>query len=152
MKEYFKYANGFVNINDENLFLTTTGNWSETINLVEKSAKSIKQNNFKLNKMHIYYFLAILLIGFISFDIFKDVKTSTFPFGIILLALAGFAYLKREKGNRYKIPISKIKTIEFNSNSAKIIFLNINNTLDFEEITGVDSKGLIILSKFESNK
>ena len=36
MKEYFKYANGYININDENLFLTHSGNWSETSTLVEK--------------------------------------------------------------------------------------------------------------------
>ena len=56
MKEYFKYANGFVNLNDENLFLTNSGNWSETSDLLEKSPKSIRQNNFKGFKIYIYLF------------------------------------------------------------------------------------------------
>lgn len=143
MKEYFKYANGFINVNDENVFLTNSGNWSETHQLLEKSPKSIKQNNFKGFKIYMYLFiLACLIILILSKS-----KTGSIPFGIILLGLGAFAYIKRETGKRYKIPISKIKTIEISDNSAKIIFLNENNTDDFEEITHIEAKGLMILEE-----
>ena len=36
MKEYFKYANGYVNIKDEFFFLTNSGNWFEILELKEK--------------------------------------------------------------------------------------------------------------------
>jgi len=147
MKEYFKYAKGFVNINDENLFLTNSGNWSETHELLEKSSKSIRQNKFKANKIYFYYLFVIVLLGFGIFDILRDIKNKTFPFGIILLGLGTFAYMKRETGKRYKIPISKIISVTIIENSAKIIFFNENNNEDFEEIYGIDAKGLIVLEE-----
>lgn len=143
MKEYFKYAKGFVNINDENLFLTNSGNWSETHELLEKSSKSIKQNNFKGFKIYIFLFVVACLIVLI---LLKS-KKGSIPFGIILLGLGAFAYMKRETGKRYKIPISKIISVTIIENSAKIIFLNENNNEDFEEIYGIDAKGLGVLKE-----
>lgn len=141
MKEYFKYANGFVNINDENLFLTNSGNWSETHELLEKSAKSIKQNNFKGFKIYIFLFAVVCLVVLIL----SKSKRGSIPFGIILLGLGAFAYMKRETGKQFKIPISKIIDIKIIENAAKIIFLNENNTEDFEEIKVVETKGFPIL-------
>jgi hypothetical protein len=143
MKEYFKYARGFVNINDENLFLTNSGNWSETHELLEKSSKSIKQNNFKGFKIYIFLFVIACLIVLI---LLKS-KKGSIPFGIILLGLGAFAYMKRETGKRYKIPISKIISITIIENAAKIIFFNENNNEDFEEIYGMDAKGLGVLKE-----
>lgn len=143
MKEYFKYANGFVNINDENLFLTNSGNWSETHELLEKSSKSIKQNNFKGFKIYIFLFVIACLIVLI---LLKS-KKGSIPFGIILLGLGVFAYMKRETGKRYKIPISKIISVTIIENSAKIIFFNENNNEDFEELYGIDAKGLGVLKE-----
>ena len=143
MKEYFKYANGFVNINDENLFLTNSGNWSETHELLEKSSKSIRQNNFKGFKIYIFLFVVVCLVVLIL----SKSKSGSIPFGIILLGLGAFAYMKRETGKRYKIPISKIISITIIENSAKIIFFNENCIEDFEVITVVEAKGLLILEE-----
>lgn len=143
MKEYFKYAKGFVNINDENLFLTNSGNWSETHELLEKSSKSIRQNNFKGFRIYIFLFAVACLIVLIL----SKSKSGSIPFGIILLGLGAFAYMKRETGKRYKIPISKIISVTIIENSAKIIFLNENNNEDFEEIYGIDAKGLGVLEE-----
>lgn len=141
MKEYFKYANGFVNINDDNLFLTNSGNWSETHELLEKSPKSIRQNNFKGFKIYIYLFVIACLILLIL----SKSKSGSIPFGIVLLGLGAFAYLKRETGKRYKIPIEKINEIVIIDNTAKIIFNNANDSVDFEEITKIEAKGLVVL-------
>jgi hypothetical protein len=143
MKEYFKYANGFVNINEENLFLTNSGNWSETHELLEKSTKSIRQNNFKGFKIYIYLFVIICLIVLIL----SKAKSGSIPFGIVLLGLGAFAYLKRETGKRYKIPIKNIKEIVILDNTAKIVFNNANDSNDFEEITKVETKGLAVLEE-----
>jgi hypothetical protein len=143
MKEYFKYANGFVNINDENLFLTNSGNWSETHELLEKSPKSIRQNNFKGFKIYIYLFVITCLIVLIL----SKAKKGSIPFGIVLLGLGAFAYLKRETGKRYKIPIKKIKEIVILDDTAKIIFNNATDSNDFEEITKIETKGLAVLEE-----
>lgn len=147
MKEYFKYANGYVNINDENLFLTNSGNWSETHDLLEKSPKSIKWNDIKSLKIYSYYLVMLLLIFTFVIDLLKDFDNKTFPFGVLLLCLAGIAYMQRETGKRYKIPISKIISFDISNDKVKILFRNANNIDDFEEIFKVETKGLAILEE-----
>ena len=142
MKEYFKYANGFVNLNNENLFLTNSGNWSETLNLLEKSPKSIRKNNIKSYKIYIYLFIVACLIVLVL----TKAKSGSIPFGLILLGLGTYSYLKRETGKQYKIPISKIKSIIINENEVTIFFYNSNGIEDFEILAKVDNKGLDILS------
>lgn len=146
MKEYFKYDNGFVNINDENLFLTNSGNWSETHDLLEKSPKSIRLNNFKSYKVYLFYLIVIVMVGFLINNIFKDIQNKSFPFGVIVLALSAFAYLRSETGKRYKIPLSKIQSITIIDKEAKIVFLNTNGVEDFEIIHKITDKGLSILN------
>ncbi|WP_395045027.1 hypothetical protein [Flavobacterium sp.] len=147
MKKYFKYSNGFVNINDENLFLTNSGNWSETHDLLEKSPKSIRQNSLKQFK--IYSFLVIIVC--IGLLMMARSKNGFLPFGFIGIGVAAFFYMKRETGKRYKIPISKIKDIEINDDIAKIFFNNANNVEDCEEISSVETKGLSILKELNKN-
>lgn len=144
MKEYFKYANGFVNLNDDNLFLTNSGNWQETINLFEKSPKSIRKNKFKGFKIYVFLIVVAVLFSIIL----SKAKAGSIPFGIVLLGLATYSYLKRETGKQYKIPISKIINIQLENKDAIIYFYNANDIEDIEVLKKVDAKGLDVLSKF----
>lgn len=140
MKEYFKYDNGFVNINDENLFLTNSGNWSETHDMLEKSPKSKRLNNLKGFKVYAFFFiLALLILAILS-------KSGKIPFGILILALFAFAYLRKETGKRYKIPLSKIQSMTITDKEAKIVFLNANGVEDFEIIHNITDKGISIFN------
>lgn len=145
MKEYFKYANGYININDENIFLTNSGNWSETHTLMEKSPKSIRKNKFKGFRIYIYLFVVACLIILVV----SKSKSGSIPVGIVLLGLAAYTYMKRETGKQYKIPISKIKEIAISGNQTKIIFLNEGNHEDFEIIDNLENNGIAILSKIK---
>jgi hypothetical protein len=143
MKEFFKYDNGYVNINDENLFLTNSGNWSEIVKIEEKSTKTIRQNNFKGFK--IYLFLFIIFCLFLVF--ISKSKGFILPFGFLVIGFAAFVYMRKETGNKYKIPISKITAIRVLGNEVKISFLNSNNEEDFETIHKVENKGLHVLAQ-----
>lgn len=143
MKEYFKYANGYVNINDENLFLTNSGNWSETYDLFEKSRKSIRKNDLKSLKIYSFPFI-IICIGLLMMSKSDNVFFSL-TFGG--LGFAAFFYLKRETGKRFKIPISKITSLHITDERVKINFINANGTDDFEEIFDIEDKGLEVLEK-----
>lgn len=143
MKEYFKYDNGYVNINDENLFLTNSGNWSETHDLLEKSPKSIRKNDLKSFKMYSFPFVIIC----ISLFMITKSENVFFPLTFAGLGFAAFFYLKRETGKRYKIPISKIISFDVSNDKVKILFRNANDIADFEEIFKVDTKGLAILEE-----
>lgn len=146
MKEFFKYSNGYININDENLFMTNSGNWSETLELQEKSPKSIRRNWLKGMKFYIFFFL--LFGGFLLSITFEEGSERILPIGLVLLIIIVYKYFSNEIGNTYKIPLEKIKNIEINKNEVRFVFLNLNGVEDFEIIHGVEEKGLVFLSEF----
>ena len=81
--------------------------------------------------------------------ILSKAKSGSIPFGIVLLGLGTYAYLKRETGKRYKIPTSKIININLNEKEAIIHFYNANGIEDSEKLTNVETKGLDILSQWK---
>lgn len=143
MKEYFKYANGYVNINDENLFLTNSGNWSETHDLLEKSPKSIRKNDLKSLKIYSLPFI-IVCIGLLMYSKLDNVFI---PFAFSGSCFGAYLYLIRETGKCYKIPISKIISFDVSNDKVKILFRNANGIDDFEEIFKVEPRGLAIFEE-----
>lgn len=146
MKEFFKYNNGYININHETLLMTNSGNWSETLELQEKSPKSIRKNWFKGMKFYVFFFL--LFGGFLLSITFEEGSKRILPVGLVLLLIIVYKYFSNEIGNTYKIPLEKIKNIEINKNEVRLVFLNLNGVEDFEIIHGVEEKGLVFLSEF----
>ncbi|WP_445457744.1 hypothetical protein [Flavobacterium sp. HNIBRBA15423] len=146
MKHFFKYEKGFININEENLFLTKSGNWSEIELLLEKSSKSKSQNSKK--KIRTYSFYAMLLsfslLLFFNLNNGKSGKMML-PLGIVLLLLSAYNYIRAGSGNQYKIPLSKINKMEYSFNSLKIYFMNLDGKEDFEKIENIEEKGVQIL-------
>lgn len=61
MKDYFKHDKGYLLINEEAFFLTSSGNLSETLSLSEKSISSRKVNNRRADRM--YYFVGLLMVA-----------------------------------------------------------------------------------------
>lgn len=143
MKEYFKYANGYVNINDENLCLTNSGNWSETHDLLEKSPKSIRKNDLKSLKIYSLPFI-IVCIGLLMYSKLDNIFI---PFAFSGSCFGAYLYLIRETGKCYKIPISKIISFDVSNDKVKILFRNANGIDDFEEIFKVEPRGLAIFEE-----
>ena len=138
MKDYFKYASGYIISDDENLYLTNSGNWQETHELHEKSSATIKQNRMRVINMKafVYSFFG----GVLSFTLFMiSNKTVSVVFMLVMGAGAYylFEYFKRDFGNRYKIPLSKIESIGEYENGLKIRFRNATNDPDFEIVPGI---------------
>lgn len=146
MKHYFKYGNGYINIDDENLYLTNSGNWLETKDLIEKSKVSRQYNLKRISEKQNYWFtFYIMLMGFFGFS--TETKL-WLPIAVIsgLLLFLLFNYFKRDFGFQYKIPLSKIEAIElYEKNALKISFKNLTNEPDFEIIKNVEEKGIEFL-------
>jgi len=122
MKEYFKYKKGFVNIDDENLYLTNSGNWQEARNLQEKSSKTIRANRIKKNKFTLYFYI-LLGLGVLSlFYQISNEKSVRIPIVICGLGFAVYRYMIRETGNAYKIPLHKIDSIALVETNVTIHF------------------------------
>ena len=105
MKEWFKYEFGYVNIDSENLFLTNSGNWSETINLDEKTKKINAKNDTKSSS--IIGFI-IIVFGIFAYLIYKSFISGGVGLTLLLLTIGGgyklYQYLKTEIGAKFKIP------------------------------------------------
>ena len=147
MKHYFKYNNGYTNIDQENLYLTNSGNWQEARELIEKGKSSIKKNNARINYMKGFVYTVFAIVIFLLFFMVENNKISiTLSAGLILLAYYINNYFKGEFGVRYKIPLAKIDTIEpYESDALKISFKNAENEADSEIVYGVEEKGRVFL-------
>lgn len=145
MKEYFKYNNGFVNLDDENLYLTNSGNWQEARNLQEKSSKTIKTNKIKKRKISLYFYF-LLGIGILGLMLQLSKGNSIrIPIVFCGLGFLAYRYMIRETGNSYKIPLAKIKSVVLNDTMVTFHFLDENSEETKESINGIDAKGIQIL-------
>jgi len=147
MKDYFKYQNGFVNIDAEAIYLTNSGNWQEARNLKEKSSKTIRGNKYKKYKMELYFYSYFGLLTIATIYLIYQSKTIRIPVAGIVLGLFLRRYLANESGNSYLIPKNKIKSIILNGDAATINFLDENNNDTSEYIEKIDTKGIVLLNK-----
>ena len=147
MKHYFKYNNGYINIDEENLYLTNSGNWQEARELIEKGKASIKKNNARINYMKGFVYTVFAIIIFLLLFMVENKKISiTLSAGLILLAYYVNNYFKGEFGVQYKIPLTKIDNIEpYESDALKISFKNAENEPDSEIVCGIEEKGRVFL-------
>lgn len=141
MKDYFKHDKGYLLINEEAFFLTSSGNWSETLSLSEKSISSRKVNNRRADRM--YYFVGLLMVA--CFYAFYSKKILA-GFGGMALLFFVWNYLKNETTARYKIPFQKIIQLDITeSRKLQIRFYNEMGHEDTEYIQGVELRGIAFL-------
>ena len=151
MKHYFKYRDGYINVNETDLYLTTTGNWSETHKLVEKSHLSEMNNS---NRVTYKYFSWIVIYVVILYLLYKFTGGEQLIIAAIIAAAHFFLIVqrfRRDFGLRYRIPLSKITAIEIqNDLDITIHFTNLESKPDFQELKEVQDKGVIFLSKWKT--
>ena len=149
-KTWFQYEFGFVNIDEENLYLTNTGNWSEIIGLEEKSKKTGGPNTF--GSFATIMFL-IVVVGLLGFLFFRNIITP----GISIVGLIGipffgykfYEYIKSDIGVKFKIPWSKISKITVTKQEVKLEFLNGDGVSGTEFLSNVSQKGLDLIENIK---
>ena len=146
MKHYFKYKFGYINIDDENLYLTKTGNWQEVRDIKENITTQEKEPSER-NKEFYWWLFTIEIISLIY------IITTHFELIIMhllfILVMNSVVYIfhKREFGKQAIIPLEKIEYIEiYNENSLKIHFQNSKNELNKEKLKKVEGKGVDFLT------
>lgn len=147
MKQFFKYEKGFININETDLFLTKTGNWSEIDSIQEKSFKSKSQNTIKKVKTYSFYAMLVSFSLLLFINIYRADNKILLITAIILLIVSSFNYIKVGSGSQYKIPLSKIDKMDYSFKSLKIYFKNKEGKEDFERLENIEEKGITILKK-----
>lgn len=150
MKHYFKYSGGYVNIDDENLYLTNSGNWQEARGLEEKSPSTVRANNNRIIRMKGFVYGIIIVVSAAAFLFYKALS-----FGLLLsfgaLAYKLFDYFGTEFGKRYKIPLNKLKEVKIEGETMTLIFLNGRNEVDRESVENVDARLKDFLSAYFGN-
>lgn len=114
-KVYFKYGNGYLNIDNENIYFTVSGNWDETRTLGEMKSK----NNLK--RQNILFWAIFLVFAAIS------IWWHSYLVLIILIVFLGVDNLFDKKYNGFKIPHSKLIRIVRNGKNVMLQFYNTAN-------------------------
>jgi hypothetical protein len=91
MKTFHKYGNGYINIDNSMIYLTSTGNWSEIETLTEKTiGKNTKKTGKIISSSIFFGVLCILLLVF-----FLSTKNSiSFKLFVLASGIIGIAKLK----------------------------------------------------------
>ncbi len=146
-RHYFKYKFGYINIDSENLYMTNSGNWQEALQTEEKSQANEEANNQRISHMMLGVYFVAGSIAFYIITMAENKIASLITLTVCSgLAFAAYNYMKTEFGKRYKIPLSKIQSVEIEGNNKiKINFLNANNVPDTETIKEVENKGINLL-------
>ncbi|MES2379444.1 MAG: hypothetical protein V4538_00280 [Bacteroidota bacterium] len=151
MKDWFKYKYGFVNIDDENIYFTSTGNWTETKKLQEKG---IQKSN-KIRKIRIQTFLVVSFVAsaVIIFTSLANGNVSLLLlFGLPIALFSIYNYLKTGIGENYKLPIHNIISITIADHTAMIEFTYLENKIGIEKLERVEEKGKKLLESIMLKK
>ncbi|RXR19462.1 hypothetical protein [Flavobacterium stagni] len=149
MKEYFKHDKGYLLINEEAFFLTSSGNWSEIQQLNEKGFYEVRQQAIRSFKVFVWVGLILLISLFISF---KSQSYYSFLVGLGL-AFSVWRYLITETTIRCKIPMDKMSEVKINEEQNVIVFhfKNARNIEDFELLNEVDPKAILFFKDHFKN-
>jgi hypothetical protein len=151
MRDWCKHRYGFVNFDDEYMYFTSSGNWSDTQDLGElnedgyRSASSFEK--YKAGLFYILFSICIILLftrtGF---------KVDFFLMIIVTLAvLAVHNYLSTSLSSKFKIPYSKIESIEIREQTVDIFFSDFNGKEEKQHLQGLYSKGAALFAAISDN-
>lgn len=147
MHKWLKHKYGYLNIDDENIYATKTGNWSEINGLKEKNYKPRQMANFR-NRLKIGAYL-IIMVGLFLFVLFSNILSGNISFlllvGLPTLGYTAFQYIIPEYGSSFVIPKHKITKIRFEESDAYIEFVDANNISTTNRFRKLDQKGMEIL-------
>ena len=146
MKEWFKYEYGYVNVDSKNLFLTNSGNWSETKKLTEKTKNISKKNDRKSSSINGFI---IFVFSLFAFMIYKNFINGKLGLALIFFTIGGgykfYQYLKTEIGAKFKIPLEKIIELNILEKSAEIKFIDGEGLAENYLLNNIDEKGKKIM-------
>ena len=136
-----------MNIDSEYLYLTNTGNWSETKTLMERTKKVADQNDNKSSLTIGFIIVMLCILGYLNF---KSILSGKVAITLIVITVLGgyklYEYLKTEIGAKFKIPLDKISEIIVNDKSIEILFINGEGKNDSYKLHRVEGKGVAVMN------
>lgn len=129
IQKHFKYSKGYINIDDINIYLTETGNWSETKGLSEKMSNQLFRRYGNAIAI-LGVSLVIALVGIFVFISSQKIRIGGIV-GVIAILFFFYQAVSSKLGYTFYIPKEKIIKISSHQN---ILFLKFKNAFDKEEI------------------
>lgn len=163
-QDWFAYGNGYINIDNDFLYVSRTGVWSEVRSLEEKSANTTFGDNINRVRIMLFMVPAIALLSFVAYlsissllnasNLKWDLNSLLQYIGAPILCVFGviyiYKYFKKDLGVSYKIPLSKLESIDFKGKDAVCLtFLDSKDKSQQLHLNKVESKGIDILSKMD---
>ena len=108
-KSHFKYAYGYINVDEDNVYFTSTGNWQETKGLKEKGVSS---SEF-LKRIIFGLFILIYLIFALHAFVYSKENLKLAGIGLVLMLLPIVRMINNSSSDvKFYIPKSKIYEIQ----------------------------------------
>jgi len=146
MKHFFKYEFGYLNIDKHGLYLTNTGNWSETKGLKERNTDTPKYN-FRRFRILIYLIISLGTLAFTIIGLlFQDMpsfKTLIFVALISFMIYFLYKYLTPELGPQFFIPMDKIESLKEVEKDLYITFRNAQDKSETFRVKNIQNYNII---------
>ncbi|MCP4520899.1 MAG: hypothetical protein GY827_04270 [Cytophagales bacterium] len=146
MNYFFKHKKGYININDDNLYFTKNGNWSEVTDLTEKTKKTHNLKTWKSFFKEMIFYVIVILIANLVIEILdlQDFHFITFLTVIKSAVLLTFGIVEiLFKFPTFKIPLQKIQKIQVQDEAdIKIYFENKDGKIETTLIQKMEKKGI----------
>lgn len=158
MKVFFSYQDGFVNIDDDYLYFTSTGVWSEAYALNEKTVESPKQTiTLKKKLIQLIWLLVFpLILIFVMYHISDEIEltylTLVHLFLSFLYGIYTIFFKKAEKQTSFKVSKEKLIQVSVRANKASVIFINGDNIEEKKLLKKMNKKGILLMGALQEQK
>ena len=151
MKHFFKYKFGYINIDEENLYLTKTGNWQEVKDIIARNNKN-KEDKKPNTIFQIFSYILVLfnIAVFLYTLVYTPEYIITTLITVLVLDSITFIFRRRDFGKQCIIPLNCITAIEIlKNNKVKINYTKNGNNPDYVTLKRVEEKGIEFLKNLK---
>lgn len=148
MKKWFKHKHGYLNLDDDNLYFTKSGNWTEISKLKEKNTETWKTNSLMQKIIFISWNVINggVLIWMTISSILSGNWGTTLWVLILLVAYNVYVFLTYDIYSVFRIPYEKIKKIELENNQVTVTFTDFEGSETVYKLKKLNSEALEIMN------
>ena len=151
MKAWCKHKFGFVNVDDQFIYFSSTGNWSNMKDLGEfNEEKNGRSSSAERYKSISYLGVLGILIVWILWMIGLNSLSYASIIGLAWLCYSAYHYMIPGLTGEFKIPHTNITKVEINTSTAVLTFLDFNDVQNVQKISGLDKKGFKLFTEFSA--
>lgn|GEM_PF-1617178 len=148
MKACYKYEFGYLNVDDQFVYFTNTGNWTEIPKLTEKIQQSHARDMRRYFKHTIYLvFISVLAAAFVIYNVLWGIYNMVVIVGLPVLIYYLYQYLKNEMGPAFAIPHDKLVSVEHAGKSTIVTYIDGEGDEVNDKLVKLEEEGKETLNK-----